>query len=250
MKKMDRTYHFKTTAVSTNTELKEQIYGTAAPVFDVLCADMQLGGRGRQGRAFFSPPGGFYFSAAFPLAGNETNVPFLTLLAGLAVSDALLKTCGAQTQIKWPNELYLHGKKLCGILTELVSVGEKMTAVVGVGLNARLQAEEIPPDLRETMTSLSAEGFTPPDRGAFVRTVVETLDEEVYEKGALSVINETYAAKINERSYLKDKSVEVRSGGRLLRGRAAGITPGGALRLLTQDGEVCAVSGEIARVWA
>ena len=86
---MKREFIYKPVSVSTNTELKAMIRASAAPVTAVLQAGEQTGGRGRQNKSFFSPPGGVYFSAAYPLTGAETDVPFFTLLAGLAVCRAM-----------------------------------------------------------------------------------------------------------------------------------------------------------------
>ena len=117
---MNRHFIHLTSTASTNTDLKSRIAAAKGPVYDVISADRQTGGRGRLGRTFFSPPGGLYVSVALPLTGEETDLPCLTLLAGLCVCTALEDLCDVAPRIKWPNDLYLNGKKLCGILCELV----------------------------------------------------------------------------------------------------------------------------------
>jgi BirA family biotin operon repressor/biotin-[acetyl-CoA-carboxylase] ligase len=240
----ERTIRYVSVCGSTNDEIKSLVRASAAPVWDVLCAGSQTGGRGRRGKRFFSPPGGIYFTAAFPLAGDETNAPFLTLLAGLAVCRTLETACGARFSVKWPNDIYTGGKKLCGILTELVSGPAGNTAAVGVGLNAFLPEEEIPSDLRGVMTSLSAEGLPVPEKEAFIRAAVSLLDTFVYEEGALCGGSAPFAREINRRSYLYGRRIAVRGAG-VFTGPAGEITPDGALTVHTDEGDVQVKSGEV-----
>ena len=176
---MKRDFIYIPACVSTNDELKSLVRGSASPVTAVLRAGTQTGGRGRQNKAFYSPEGGVWFSAAYPLTGKETNVPFLTLLAGLAVCRALESACPAPYRVKWPNDVYLNGKKLCGILTELCASGGSLTAVVGIGINTAVPAAAIPETLRGVMTSLQAEGLPCPGADAITRTVAAMLDHYV-----------------------------------------------------------------------
>ena len=233
---MERTYIFKQCSVSTNTELKEAVRLASGQVWDVVCADSQTGGRGRRGNAFFSPAGGLYFSAAYPLGDRAGNVPFLTLLAGLAAAETLDRY-GAETLIKWPNDLYLHNKKLCGILTELVSFPAGSTAVVGVGLNLSLKKEDLPPQLRETVTSLLMENVPLPDRDTLIREIVSRLDTFVYEENAL-LGTSVYADRINKRAYLTDKRVKTVSDGAHYWGTVKGVAPDGSLVILENTGQI------------
>ncbi len=233
---MERNFIFKQYSVSTNTELKEAVRLASGQVLDVICADTQTGGRGRRGNAFFSPEGGAYFSAAYPLGDNAGNVPFFTLLAGLAAAETL-DAYGAQTLIKWPNDLYLHGKKLCGILTELVSLPAGNTAVVGIGVNLRLQKEDLPPELRETVTSLLMENVPLPDRNTLVRDIVARLDTFVYEENALQN-TPVYADRINKRAYLTDKRVKTVSEGARYSGTVKCVAPDGSLILIENTGNI------------
>ncbi len=230
---------------STNTRLKEKVRRSAGPVFDVLSAARQTGGRGRQGKSFYSPAGGVYFSAAYPLTGDETNLPFFTLLSGLAAAEALQETCNIRALIKWPNDLYFHGKKLAGILTELVPSGGGNTAVVGVGLNASLQKREIPAELAHIMTSLAAEGIPSPAPESFIKAFVARLDRYVYETPALRGGGAPYAAKINERAYLNGKRVTVNFSDHTLRGTVTGVLPNGSLSLQTERGQENVTGGVV-----
>ena len=88
----ERTFIRLPSTASTNDDLKAMVAAADAPLYTVVAAAAQTGGRGRLGRSFFSPPGGLYFSASFPLTGEETNLPCLTLVAGLCVCEALEET--------------------------------------------------------------------------------------------------------------------------------------------------------------
>ena len=233
---MERTYVFKRQSISTNTELKETVRHSSGPVWDVICTDTQTGGRGRRGNAFFSPAGGAYFSAAYPLGSEPGNVPFLTLLAGLAAAETL-DLYGAETLIKWPNDLYLHGRKLCGILTELVSLPAGNTAVVGVGLNLSLQKEDLPPELSETVTSLLMENVPLPDRDTLVRDIVARLDTFVYKENALQN-TPVYADRVNKRAYLTDKRVKTVSERAQYYGTVRSVAPDGSLILIENTGKI------------
>ena len=156
---MERNFIFKPYSASTNTELKEAVRLSSGPVWDVICADMQTGGRGRRGNAFFSPTGGAYFSAAYPLGNEAGNVPFLTLLAGLAAAETL-DACGTITLIKWPNDLVMNGRKIAGILTEMSLEGETgalQYVVVGIGINVHEKAEDFPEEIRGIAGSIRSE---------------------------------------------------------------------------------------------
>ena len=242
---MEREFVFLKACGSTNTLLKETVRESAGPSFAVLSAESQTGGRGRRGNSFYSPAGGAYFSAAYPLTGTETHAPFLTLLAGLAAAEALEALSSAHILLKWPNDLYLHGKKLGGILTELVSAPSRNTAVVGFGINLLLQKDSFPPELRDKMTSLAAEGVTAPGTEALVRETVRRLDAFVYAENALCGDISPYAQKINERSFLTGKQITVTGGNETVSGTAGAIAPDGRLLLFTKEGERKIFSGSV-----
>ena len=245
---MKREFIYKPVCGSTNSELKAAVRASASPVTAVLRAGAQTGGRGRDNKTFFSPAGGLYFSAAFPLTGEETHISFLTLLAGLAACRALESTCPAPYLIKWPNDIYLNGKKLCGILTELVSAGGRLTAVVGFGINTGTKTEEIPPQLKSVMTSLSAEGLRRPDDVSLLKTTLSLLDHYVYDLAALRGNTAPFAKELNARSFLAGKTVTADTGSGAVTGRVKEIGPTGLLVLETAGGRAEILSGTITVV--
>jgi len=241
---ISREYFFKDESASTSTELKERVRASDREIYEAVCAKKQTGGRGRTGKSFFSPEGGIYFSASCPLTGKEENPAFITLIAGLCVCGVLQKLCKDVLYIKWPNDVYLNGKKLCGILTEKVG----NTAVVGIGINADLEEADVPEELKGIITSLKINGISVPDKKAVVTDIVTALDNEIYKNKALFSDGRLYAEKINERFYLKDRDVKIISGEKEITGRALRVSKNGALIVLTESGEISVISGEVTVV--
>ncbi len=126
------------TVHSTNRYIKEADTESLADGY-VVIADGQTEGRGRRGRAFVSPKsGGVYLSILLKPEKTQPDVRLLTICAAVAVSKAIEAVCGVTAGIKWVNDIYCGGKKICGILTEAVLSGELQelsTAIVGIGIN-------------------------------------------------------------------------------------------------------------------
>lgn len=164
---------------STNDCLKERA-AAGAPEGMALLALEQRAGRGTRGRSFASPRGeGLYLSLLLRPSVELTRLLSLTGWAAVAVRRAVARSCGAAADIKWMNDLYLGGRKLCGILTELSPIGpagQVDWVVVGIGLNrsgsrasfARLGLEDI-------ATSLAAEGWEA-DGEVLAARLLEELD--------------------------------------------------------------------------
>lgn len=133
---------------STNAELKRR---TDAAHGTVICSVQQTQGRGRLGRSFQSPEGGLYLSVLLRRTEPPEQLLHLTPMAAVAVRRAIFDACGIWTQIKWINDLVLHGKKVCGILTELAG---KDRIILGIGINCT--TETFPPELADIATSLHA----------------------------------------------------------------------------------------------
>ena len=218
---------------STNNDVKNIIKSSECPVFTVLTADRQHSGRGRLGRSFISPEGGLYFSVAYPLTGREANIPFLTLLAGLAVNEGIKELTGTDTLIKWPNDIYLKGKKLGGILTELISF-RGVTAVVGIGIN--LRETDFPEEIRGLATSFANEDIIPPDRELLIKKITEILDRLVYEEYSLYNVSEDITDRLRKRSYSIGKSVSYALGDEKISGVVTDIKNTGAAEITLADG--------------
>ena len=127
---------------STNTRLKEWAREGRIAAPYVLTADSQTAGRGRLGRRFVSPPGtGLYMSILIAPPKN-TDAGKITVLAAVAVCRAIHELTGLQPKIKWVNDLFLRGKKVCGILAERIDEG----VIVGIGVNLKTPPGGFPPE--------------------------------------------------------------------------------------------------------
>lgn len=142
---------------STNARCRE-LGRQGAPHGTVVAANCQTAGKGRQGRTFCSPPGtGLYFTVLIRQTMPLQDAAVLTACAAVATARVIDALCGTWTQIKWVNDLYLDGKKCCGILTEgevSLESGMLESAVIGIGVNVRETQKSLPPELQESVTSL------------------------------------------------------------------------------------------------
>jgi BirA family transcriptional regulator, biotin operon repressor / biotin---[acetyl-CoA-carboxylase] ligase len=151
--------HFRQTD-STNARAKE-LAEAGAPGGLVVTADEQSSGRGRQGRAWFAPPRTtLLYSALLRPAGDR---PLLPLAVPLAVCEAAEELASVRCEIKWPNDVWIEGRKLAGILLEARPEADGAGwAIAGVGLNLAIPPERFPPELRGRATSLGIDhGFVP-----------------------------------------------------------------------------------------
>ncbi len=169
-----RVYRYETVG-STNTELMALARQGAAEGTVVL-AGQQTAGRGRMGRSFQSPAGlGLYGSVL--LRSNPEDAPRIPALAATAVRRAIRRSCGLSCGIKWPNDLVLSGRKVCGILAEALPGPEgSLWVVVGIGINVCQRREGFLPELRETAASLSMIAGAEIDRAALETAFLEELE--------------------------------------------------------------------------
>jgi len=138
---------------STNEKAKE-LLGQNAEEGTVILAGRQAAGRGRYGRAWASPPGGLYLSIL--LTPKERIAQLLSLLSGLPVVRTL-RGFGIEASLKWPNDVLVHGLKICGILCEGVYRHDVYWAIVGIGINVVMDPRRVPQDVQSTATSLRRE---------------------------------------------------------------------------------------------
>ena len=146
---------------STNDRARE-LAARGAPHGTIVTAGVQTAGRGRQGRTWTAPPGSSLLLSLILRSSDE----LLPLRAGLAVADL----AGPAARVKWPNDVLVDGRKLAGILAE--ARPQEGWTVVGIGLNAALNVDDLPPDLRGTAASL---GRAPGELEAVLGTLLESL---------------------------------------------------------------------------
>ena len=151
----------------------------------LVVSDMQSAGRGRRGRGWESPAGiNIYYTLMLKPDFSSDCAPMLTLVMALAVAKGIRQTlrrdseeAAAKVGIKWPNDLVLSGRKVCGILTEALPEPEgSLWVIVGIGINVCQRREDFLPELRETATSLSMIAGAEIDRAALETALLEELE--------------------------------------------------------------------------
>ncbi|MEM3641701.1 MAG: biotin--[acetyl-CoA-carboxylase] ligase [Candidatus Bathyarchaeia archaeon] len=149
-------YIYFTREVSSTNDWARELADLGAPEGTATMAETQTAGRGRMGRRWISPKGGLWFSIILKPKLKPPETVKLVFLASLAVAETLQDLYGLKVGTKWPNDVLVDGRKVCGILSEMKTVGDKVAyAVIGIGINANFKAEKaLPKELRETATSL------------------------------------------------------------------------------------------------
>jgi len=241
--------HFKQTD-STNEQAK--LYA-AKNCGDrtIFVADYQTSGRGRRGRKWVSDSGsGLWMSLLLRPDLKPENASMLTLVAALAVADAVenvvsAKTAGFKCSIKWPNDIVAGQKKLCGILTEMGTDGENIDyVVIGIGINVNLK--QIPDSISQTATSMCLETGLEYEREDIIAEFIKAFEKyykKFLEKCNLSGVLEDY----NNRLINRNRMVCVLGTDGELVGEALGADEMGALRVRMADGHIeNIVAGEVS----
>ena len=238
-----KTVHFARETDSTNLWIK-RLAKEGAPEGTLALAEFQSAGRGRLGRSWEVPEGTSVMMSILLRPKFEPQyAPMLTLVMGMAVAKAV-KKFGFDVSIKWPNDVVVSHKKICGILTEMgVRDGKIDYAVIGVGINVNIK--EFPEEMADKATSLYLESGKEFDRSQIPGLVMEAF-EKYYEKFAatcdLSGLKEEYESILAN----YNQSVRVLAK-EPYEGVARGITDGGELLVEKTDGTIVAVSaGEVS----
>ena len=212
----------------------------------VVFAEEQTGGRGRFGRKWFSPPGkGIWMSVLLRPELPLHHTPQLTLLTGVAVCRAVRACTGAEAGIKWPNDLLIDGRKMCGILLEsAVEDHEVRYCIAGIGVDANFDSQDYPEDLRQIATSIKIETGQTVDRTELAAAILTELEHLyfLYQKEGFGVISSLWEAL----SVSLNRKITVTNPYGVIEGTAVGLDSSGALIVERLDGErELIVSGEV-----
>ncbi len=226
-------HYFKETE-STNTIAREIANTVGEGV--VVIAESQTRGRGRLGRKWISPEGGIWLSIILKPRIQPLYAPRITLLAGVAVAKTIRST-GLQARIKWPNDVLINEKKVCGILTEIEAEIDLIDhCVVGIGIDANVDTESFPEEFRESSTSLKKELGHEINRVEFVQRLLEEF-EALY----LKFQNEGFPSILEEwrnMSATIGEWVKITTQTKTIYGEAIGVDNEGALILETGEGQL------------
>ncbi len=230
---------------STNTRLKEEAKaalrrGEKIP-FRLLIAQSQTAGRGRLGRSFYSPPGtGLYFSLLLPIDCPWEEANLYTCVMAASLAQAIEQVTDRAAGIKWVNDIYLGGKKACGILTEAASDGSAPVpcyAVIGVGINLTPPPEGFPQELAQIATALW-------ERSPRIDQVAELCIQAV--SGFFALRCADFMTPYRQRSLLVGKTVTYTKNGQLYGGKVLGIDDCGGLILQIGETQQVLSCGEVS----
>ncbi len=220
---------------STNTEAAREA-ALGAPEGLCVVAREQTAGRGRHSRVWVSPlDAGLYFSIVLRPRMKQAVWPVLTLMASLAVQDALEEACALVTDIKWPNDVCARERKLCGILAETVETNAGRAVVLGIGIN--LTDSAFPSELRDTATSIESETASTVARDSLTEALVRALARRYDALQRVGGVEEMLAEWSERSSYAVGKRVRVMINDEMIEGTTCGLEPDGALRVETDAGE-------------
>lgn len=211
----------------------------------VVISEKQTKARGRSGKNWESPLGGVWLSIILNPNVTHSKIPLITLATGVAVENTLKRIGIENAEIKWPNDILIQDKKVCGILTEAItSFNTIESVIIGVGIDANINTENFPQELQENMTTLNEEIGEKVDENLLIRLFLEE-----FEKISEQFINEEYETILKEwrkNSYTIGKIVEVHKPfSKPYDGYVLGISRDGSLVVEKIDGTLeKVISGE------
>lgn len=223
-------------------ELAEKGYQSGT----LVVADKQESGKGRRGRSWVSPSGtGIFMTLMIKPDINPNNASMLTLVAALAVAKAITSVTGEEAMIKWPNDIVVNSKKVCGILTEMNAQFDYINhIVVGIGIN--VHNESFPEEISQMASSLMIEAGG--KRFHRAQIIAETMSyfEQYYDTFLKTQDLSALVREYDELLVNRNKSVRVLDPKEPFDGKAMGITPKGELIVDTWESRKLVSSGEVS----
>jgi BirA family biotin operon repressor/biotin-[acetyl-CoA-carboxylase] ligase len=214
---------------STNDIARQQALAKC-PEGTAVIADRQTSGRGRLKREWVTPQGNIAVSVVLYPARKE--LPFLTMLAALAVQYAIRKTTGLKCQLKWPNDVLINGKKVCGILLESRAAANSVDyAIIGIGINVNMKLADYP-EISAIATSLADETGEEVSRAATLQNLFVEMEKLYLRLQA----GESILAEWRENLVTLGKQIHVRAGDDVFEGIAEAVAEDGSLLLRCADG--------------
>jgi biotin-[acetyl-CoA-carboxylase] ligase BirA-like protein len=239
-----QTIHFFRELTSTNDMAKELAL-IEAKEGTVIVAETQTQGRGRLGRKWVSPKGGLWFSIILRPRISVEDARKLTLVMSVAVAKTLSKMFNLEAEIKWPNDVLIEGRKVCGILTEANTIEKRLNfIVVGVGTNANFNLQDLPVNIRDSSTTLKEELNNEIDCQAFLRGLLE--ETERYYKAFIEGEFKAVLAEWRHFAKFLGSQIKVTSLDETIEGWATDIDENGALIIKLTDQTIRKVfSGDV-----
>ena len=219
-------------SLTSTMEVARQEAQLGAVEGTVIIADEQTAGRGRIKRVWLSPKGSVALSII--LYPSVVNLPSLIMLASLAVVHSIEAVTGLRSQVKWPNDVLINGRKVCGILIESSVRGNIVDyAIIGIGVNVNLRLSGFP-EIQSTATSLSAELGRDAPRLRIIRQLLVEVERLYLALQAGGSIYEEWQDNL----VTLGRRVQVKSGKTIYEGVAESVTKDGSLLLRHSNGNL------------
>ena len=226
--------HFFEEVSSTNDVAKE-LASEGAPEWTTVVAEKQFNGRGRFGRKWVSPKGGLWFSLVLRPKININEAFKLTSLTAVSIVNTLEKDYQIKAKIKWPNDIFVNGKKVCGVLTETASTDQVLDyVIIGIGINANNALRSLPDELQNNTTSLMVEKGEEIDTKLFLTKLL--LHMEGYYRDPVKL--DKVIGEWKRLDSVLGKKVIVSEGNESFTGEAVDVDDLGALIVKLSDGSV------------
>ena len=216
--------------ISSTMDVAKELAKRGAGKGTIVIAEIQTQGRGRLRRRWFSPEGGIYFTLILKPRISPIHAPRITLMSSVAVAKAIRKLFGLKAELKWPNDVLIEGRKVCGILAEMDAEMDVINFVLlGIGINANTPI----PRFGEGVTSLKEELGRVVSRKELLNSVLKEISKQqaLLTKGDLLEEWKNLSATLN-------RDVRVVSPGEEIEGRAIDIDTNGALIVRGKDGSL------------
>lgn len=241
-----RSIYIFDTVDSTNNYAK-RLASEGAGHGTLVAADMQTAGKGRMGRSFCSPAGGsIYMSVILRPKTDMQSSQLITSCIAAAAADAVDRVCGTDVKIKWVNDLYLNGKKICGILTEAsinFESGGLDYAVAGIGINLKSVKNSFPEELLEIASSVEDEIGNLPGRCRLIAEILNNIDS--YMQG---IESRAFLEEYRRRSFITGMRVAVSKYDEERTAAALGISDNAGLIVKYDDGTEEVLNSGEARI--
>ncbi len=232
---------------STNMIAKEKATHKEEGVNEgtIVIAERQSAGKGRLGRNWFSPAGGIWLSIILYPQLSPSYIPRITLMTAVAVVKAIERCAQIKGQIKWPNDILINEKKVCGILTEMSAELDLINwVVVGIGINVNIKKQEFPEEIREKTTSLKEVLGKEISRVRLVQIFLKEFEKyyELLKRREFSSILRDWKSY----SHTLGRKIKINIGENVVTGEAIDINEKGALIFKKEEGELVEIiSGTI-----
>ncbi len=235
-KYIGHTIHFFDEVESTSDTAREFL-DKGAEEGTVIIAGSQTAGRSRKVDDWASPEGGIYMTMILRPDLTLTQAPKLTIVTGVAIAKTLHDHFNLDVGIKWPNDLLIDNKKICGILTEAIGDFDKLDAVlIGIGIDVNMSEQNLPEDIQDIATSIREEVNTRMSRADIIRTFFKVFEDlyEQYQNGEFKYI----VSEWRRLSATTGNRVKVYTSGKSIYADAVGINNDGELIVETDEGEL------------